>query len=148
MLCVMFSILFASSVIRRYISKKILLIDITSFEWLQLSKMWVDRNDTAPPTSNYSKCVLYLVRCVSDDHQHLLQSRLESAADAHKIIFILQPSSDSKQQGIDHLMGHFKALVGFHLPGPQIWVFCPGLAALVTFCCMTWHCWRKTAQQI
>lgn len=81
---------------------------------------------------------LYLVGGVSDGHQHLLQSRLESAADAHQIFLVLELCPRPQQQVFHHLLGHLQTLISLRLPGPQTHIVWAGLTALATFCRVTW----------
>lgn len=81
---------------------------------------------------------LYLIGGVSDGHQHLLQSRLESAADAHQILLVLQLCPHPQQQAVHHLLGHLQTLASLCLPGPQTHIVCTALTALAAFCSVTW----------
>lgn len=77
---------------------------------------------------------VYLVGSVGDGHQHLLQSRLQSAADAHQTLLVLQLSPRPQQQAFHHLLRHLQTFVSLGITGPHghIASRCPAL--LATLC--------------
>lgn len=102
--------------------------------------LWIKADSGTLVPGQLTKSVrLYLVGGVSDGHQHLLQSRLESAADAHQIFLVLQLCPRPQQQAFHHLLGHLQTLISLRLPGPQTHIVCAGVAALETFCRVTWE---------